>query len=174
MATTQPVLHFFKDTGLFPNSKLPAVLYPRVLTLPPVCKGRFIRKLFAGHYWTNAWDAGVFTYPHYHSTTHEVLGFYKGGTVIQLGGETGVKLTVAAGDVLVIPAGVAHCNLGAEYDVRCIGAYPDGRDYDILTGEPSERPAADRNIAAVPLPREDPVVGPGKGLPRIWAMRPVR
>ncbi|HEV2354246.1 MAG TPA: cupin [Puia sp.] len=156
------------DTGVFPNSKLPALLYARALTLPAVFKAKYIKRIFARHGWTNAWDAGVFTYHHYHSTTHEVLGFYKGMTILQLGGPDGVKLSVQSGDVLVIPAGVAHCNLGSERQVSCIGAYPDGRDYDILRGEPGDRPAADRRIAALPVPSEDPVTGVAGELVQLW------
>jgi uncharacterized protein YjlB len=80
-----------------------------------------------------------------------VPGVCKGETLLQLGGEQGV--------ILVIPAGVAQINLGEEKDVICVGGYPDGRDYDIKTGRKNERPRADKNIAAVPLPQTDPVFG---------------
>jgi len=45
--------------------------------------------------------------------------------------------------MLLIPAGVAHCNLGKKKDVICIGGYPGARDYDMKYGKPKERPAAD-------------------------------
>ena len=88
-----------------------------------------------------------------------MLGVCKGETLLQLGGEQGVILFVQKGDVLVIPAGVAHINLGEENDVICVGGYPGGRDYDIKRGRKNERPRADKNIAAVPLPQTDPVFG---------------
>jgi uncharacterized protein YjlB len=34
-------------------------------------------------------------------------------------------LTVKAGDVVVVPAGVAHCNQGQSSDLLIVGAYPD-------------------------------------------------
>ena len=37
-------------------------------------------------------------------------------------------------------------------DFSVIGAYPGGRNWDLLRGVPGERPQADRNIATVPLP----------------------
>jgi uncharacterized protein YjlB len=75
-----------------------------------------------------------------------VLGIYSGSTTIQLGGEHGQKLTIEKGDVLVIPAGVAHKNLGKENEVGVVGAYQEGREYDINYRKPSERPGMDKNI----------------------------
>ncbi|HXO96731.1 MAG TPA: hypothetical protein VN857_09120, partial [Chthoniobacterales bacterium] len=76
--------------------------------------------------------------------------------------------TVRAGDVIVIPAGVGHKNLGASDDFGVVGAYPGGRHWDLLTGKPGERPKADQNIAALPLPDNDPVYGPDGPLRKIW------
>jgi len=50
-----------------------------------------------------------------------------------------------AGGVIVIPAGVAHQNVGSSGDFGVVGAYPDGRDWDLLRGQPGERPQADKN-----------------------------
>jgi uncharacterized protein YjlB len=66
---------------------------------------------------------------------------------------------VHAGDVIVIPAGVAHQNLGANNDFGVVGAYPGGRQWDLLRGLPGERPKADQNIAALPIPEKDPIYG---------------
>jgi uncharacterized protein YjlB len=72
------------------------------------------------------------------------------------------------GDVLVIPAGVAHKNLDEENDVGVIGAYPDGRDYDMNYGKPAERPQTDENIARVPIPFTDPLQGKNGELTKRW------
>jgi len=126
--------------------------------------------IFERNGWTNSWDAGIFTYHHYHSVTHEVLGIYTGKARVQLGGDSGPVLELEKGDVLVIPAGVAHKNLDDENAVGVVGAYPDGRDYDMNYGKPDERPQADEHIANVPLPETDPVDGPGGELTRRWKM----
>ena len=144
------------DDGTFPNSPLP-LLFP----------AKHVTDLFESHNWSNSWDDGIFEYHHYHSITHEVLGIYSGETTVQLGGEHGEKIKIQKGDVLVIPAGVAHKNLGKENDIGCVGAYPDGRDYDMNYGKPGERPGTDHNIHHVPLPKTDPVYGEG-GLMHIW------
>lgn len=87
------------------------------------------------------------------------MGVYKGKTTLQLGGENGIKLDISRGDVLIIPAGVAHKNLGAEADVKCVGAYPNGVQFDMRYGKTEDRPAADLTIKNIPKPERDPVRG---------------
>ncbi|MGD8650012.1 MAG: hypothetical protein PVJ77_25990, partial [Desulfobacterales bacterium] len=78
-----------------------------------------------------------------------------------------------AGDVIIIPAGVAHKNLNQSLDFRCVGAYPAGQSPDMQYGKPSERPSADQNIRSVPLPETDPVFGKKGPLLEIWGKRPI-
>jgi uncharacterized protein YjlB len=130
--------------------------------------GTHVKNLFEGNGWSNSWDAGIFEYHHYHSISHEVLGIYSGKTIIQLGGDKGPVVPIEKGDVLVIPAGVAHKNLGGEDDVGVEGAYPGGMDYDLNYSKPGERPATDENICKVPFPATDPILGNDKGLTTIW------
>lgn len=162
----EPEQIFLEDNGTFPNSHLPVLFYKGVLTIPVLFPATSVRYLFEKNNWSNSWDSGIFEYHHYHSTTHEVLGIYSGGTVLRLGGDKGRKLRVEKGDVLIIPAGVAHKNLDGE-SVGVVGAYPDGGKYDMNYGKPPERPQTDRNIKEVPLPGTDPVFGLN-GLPVIW------
>lgn len=156
------------DDGVFPNNRLPVLLYKGALGIPLLFPATHVKNLFKKNGWSNSWDAGVLEYHHYHSITHEVLGIYSGETTLQLGGEGGVQVNIEKGDVLVIPAGVAHKNLGDENAVGVVGAYPDGRDYDMNYGKPGERPGTDEHIAKVPIPKSDPVMGKDKGLTTIW------
>jgi uncharacterized protein YjlB len=165
------VQHFLiKDDGRFPNSYLPVLLYKHALRLPAFFASDYVKKLFRSNNWDNAWKAGIYTYPHYHSITHEVLGVYKGKARLQLGGDNGVEVLVEKGDVLLIPAGVAHRNLDGEHAVKCVGAYPDGKDYDMKYGKPEERPQADKNIYAVGLPSKDPVYGSTGVMQEHWKL----
>jgi uncharacterized protein YjlB len=157
-----------QDDGIFPNSHLPALLYKGALDIPILFPGTHVRHLFERNDWSNSWDAGIFEYHHYHSISHEVLGFYRGQAKMQLGGPKGPKIFVEKGDVLVIPAGVTHKNLGPENSVGVIGAYPDGRHYDMNYGKPGERPGTDENIRNVLVPESDPVLGINGGLTKIW------
>lgn len=164
----KPQQYFVKEDGIFPNSSLPIIFYSKVLALPPLFPAVAIRRLFQKNDWANNWRQGIYTYHHYHSITHEVLGVCKGETLLLLGGEEGITLFIEEGDVLIIPAGVAHMNLGKEKDVICVGGYPNGQDYDMNYGKAGERPGTDENIAAVPLPQTDPVFSKKSGLLQIW------
>ena len=159
---------FVKDDGVFPNNPLPILFYRKVLDLPGLFPGLAVRRLFQKNDWSNNWKQGIYTYHHYHSITHEVLGVCKGETLLLLGGEQGITLYIEEGDVLVIPAGVAHMNLGKENDVICVGGYPNGKEYDMNYGKADERPAADENISSISLPQTDPVFGKNGDLLKIW------
>ncbi len=158
--------HYLTDDGVFPNNRLPVLHYRRVLSLPVLFPSAFVKKLFGKNQWTNAWKNGIYHYHHYHSLTHEVLGVYAGKATLLLGGEKGVHLTIEKGDVLLIPAGVAHKNMDPDSTVKCVGAYPDGRDYDMNYGQAGERPRTDETIRQVPLPSMDPVFG--KPIHKFW------
>ncbi len=152
----------------FPDITLPVLLYKGILDLPWFQPAKFIKKLFSKHHWINFWKDGVLTYHHFHSKTHEVLGFYGGETTLCIGGKDGEIIQVEKGDVLVIPAGIAHKNLGKQHQIKCVGAYPDGVEYDILTGKGSELSDAIQAIKNVPMPDEDPVLGTKGGITRLW------
>lgn len=160
-------LERFEDDGVFPNSRLPLLLYVEAVPRAEANPQR-MEALFSAGGWPPAWRASVFTYHHYHSTAHEALGVAQGWARLMLGGPGGREFEVRAGDVVVIPAGVAHRRLESGDGFMMVGAYPPGQDWDLLRGEPGERPAADRNIAAVPLPKTDPVGGPDGPLLRHW------
>jgi uncharacterized protein YjlB len=164
----QPKQLTFKDDGIFPNSVLPLLLYERALIIEANDPASFVEQRFAENNWTNSWRDGVYTFPHYHSTSHEVLGVYSGAATLRLGGKHGRNVEVRAGDVIVIPAGVAHQNIGAGDDFGVVGAYPDGREWDLLRGLPGERPKADHNIAALPTPENDAIYGAEGPLRRTW------
>jgi uncharacterized protein YjlB len=164
------IQHFIlKEEGRFPNNpNLPVLIYRNILQLPVFFPGYRVQCIFEKNNWKNAWKSGIFTYHHYHSNTHEVLGIIKGATRLQFGGEHGVIISVHKGDVVVIPAGVAHKNLQSEHDVRCVGAYPGGIKYDINTGKRGERPLTNINIEQVPIPLLDPVMGTHGPLHKFW------
>ena len=161
--------HHLKDDGVFPNnSTLPAIIYQQAIELPDDDPALTIEQVFKTNRWLNAWRNGIYDYHHYHSTAHEVLGVYQGQVTVQLGGPGGITATLKKGDMVIIPAGVAHKNLQASEDFKCVGAYPDGRDYDTKTGKDGERPEADENIRNVPLPVLDPIYGKDGPLISAW------
>jgi uncharacterized protein YjlB len=164
---TSPVVHRLKGTRKFPNSVLPALVYPGALAAGEGLASAF-EALFARNGWGNSWRNGLYKVHHYHSTAHEVLGVYRGEVRVCLGGEDGVRVTLRAGDVAVLPAGVAHKNESQSSDFAVVGAYPEGTSPDMQYGEEGERPRADQNIARVKLPASDPVKGKTGALTRLW------
>ena len=161
-ATAEVYSALLGPEGPFPNNpRVPLLVYRRVFrggrggSIDPA----EIETLFESNGWSDGWRNGIFAYHHYHSSSPEVLGCYSGRARVLLGGDSGVEAEFAAGDVIVIPPGVAHKNLGASGDFRCVGAYPDGLSPDLMLCRPEELAAARRRIAAVPLPRNDPVFG---------------
>jgi uncharacterized protein YjlB len=112
----------------------------------------------------------VFPYHHFHSDAHEVLGVAQGESRVQFGGPQGQVLTVRAGDVVVVPAGVGHCRQSQSDGLVIVGAYPANTAMrDLRRGNPAEHDDVVRNIAAVPLPPADPVAGDDGPLLRLWA-----
>ena len=162
-----PEMLHFTDDGKIPNSKFPLLLYHDTLPKGHAQPDRWYLKQFADNNWTNAWTNGIYGFHHYHSTSHEVLGIFSGSAVLHLGGEKGKKVEVVKGDIVVIPAGVGHKNIKSN-DLGVVGAYPGGRDWDLLRGEKGERPKADENIRALPIPRTDPFLGKKNGLTDVW------
>lgn len=164
----KPEKYYITDNGIFPGNDLPVLHYKKAFKIPLLFGGRKVKALFKSNDWTNAWKSGIYTYHHYHSNTHEVLAVLRGNTTLLLGGENGKQLALHKGDVVVIPAGVAHKNLGRENDVTCIGAYPGGASFDMNYGREGERPQADINISMVAVPAKGPVAGNADPLLHIW------
>jgi uncharacterized protein YjlB len=165
-AAAAPRSLVFADTGDFPNSRLPVLVYPGALPGGADLADRF-EALFAQNGWTGAWRNGLYRMHHYHSTAHEALGVFRGSVSVRLGGPAGTLLELRAGDALVIPAGVAHKNEQQSEDFSVLGAYPTGTGPDMSYGKPGERPESDRRIAALRMPERDPVAG-AHGLPKLW------
>ena len=161
------IKHFLQDDGTFPNNEnLPLIIYRGAIEIKNGASD--IEKVFHDNEWGNSWRNGIFSYHHYHSTAHEVLGIYQGTVKAQLGGPDGITAELEAGDVVLIPAGVAHKNLGSSTDFACVGAYPPGQDYAMNYGKIGERPSADKNIRKVPIPNNDPVEGKQGPLVKEW------
>lgn len=157
------------DDGTFPNNDLPALIYRGAIEIADDDSAAAFERMFAAHGWTDSWRNGIYDYHHYHSTAHEVLGIARGDVKVHLGGPHGRVFELSAGDVVVIPAGVSHKNIGSSDDLLVVGAYPRDTSADMCYGKPDERPAADQNIARVPLPEHDPVSGADGEL--LWRWR---
>jgi uncharacterized protein YjlB len=152
-------IHFTDDGAIPNNPKLPLLVYAGAVEVSGADPAVAFETLFARHGWSGGWRDGIYPFPHYHSTAHEVLGIARGRAKVRFGGDRGRVLEVRAGDVVVIPAGVGHQNLGSSGDLLVVGAYPGGADFDLCRGKTDERPRVLDNIRQVALPPADPVYG---------------
>jgi uncharacterized protein YjlB len=163
---SKPETFRFEDDGAIPNSSLPVLVYRGVAEARDA--GR-CETLFAGNGWLGAWRDGIFSFHHFHSTAHEVLGIVAGSASVVLGGPSvGRPFDVSAGDVLVLPAGTGHFNAGSR-GLLVVGAYPNGMRWDIRRGDPAEHDEVVANIRSVPLPDADPVRGADGPLVGLWS-----
>jgi uncharacterized protein YjlB len=169
--TNPRILNFvLKRNKNFPNSHLPVLIYRKVVDLPSQKNKAavIVQKIFAANGWKNSWRNGIYSFHHYHSITHECMAVSSGSAIVQLGGPEGKKIKLKQGDVLILPAGVAHKCLRFSENFLCVGAYPQGKDYDINIGTKSELAYAARHIKKCPVPAKDPVFGTKGFLRTYW------
>jgi uncharacterized protein YjlB len=158
-----------EDDGAIPNNaELPLLVYRQAVALPRQEAAAVFEALFTANGWPAAWRNGIHPFHHYHSTAHEALGVFSGRATACFGGEHGVRMTVSAGDVIIIPAGVGHKGLDASPDLGIVGAYPAGTGPDLCRGLEEERPACLRAIARVAVPDRDPLYGDRGPLREHW------
>ena len=156
-----------KANGGIPNNPtLPVLIYPAALDVTGSDPASLFERTFASNGWPPQWRYGVFTYHHYHTRGHEVLGVYAGHARLMLGGPNGHVVEVEAGDVLLLPAGTGHCNLGSSDDFMVVGAYPPGQEGDINRNPATS--AQIEQIAQLPFPHTDPVLGDKGGVVEHW------
>ncbi len=161
MTNKAPETYRSGPAGMLPNSRLPLLIHRGGV---PGGGEEAVRERFRGNRWLNNWRyPGIYTYPHFHSTTHECLGVATGWMELELfGRDSGTRVRVEAGDVVVMPAGVSHSMTGNSDDVMVAGGYPDGRDWDNIQEEfltEETRRAAAKRIMMLPIPDQDPVTG---------------
>ncbi|WAO85836.1 Cupin type-1 domain-containing protein [Fusarium falciforme] len=179
--SANPETHFVKPTTHCPNNVFPVLVYRGVLPEPH--DEASTTKLLESHGWTKKGTWGTITAKHFHPNTHECYGVFQGESELIFGAgvgddaSTGVKCHVKAGDVVVVPAGVAHASVDKEdrtkdksEKYRYIGVYPDGSPK--WRNEYGKAPLEGRElldeIGGVPFPSQDPVTGPEGALLKIW------
>jgi uncharacterized protein YjlB len=163
------IAHLLPPARLLPNNPHCALLvYPGAVKLGGADPASLFEALFAANLWTHSWRNGIFPFHHYHSSAHEVLGIYSGEASVQFGGADGVSLDVQPGDVVVVPAGVGHKKLSSKGMLGIVGAYADGQHADLCVPDSTDVRSASDNVARVPRPQNDPVLGADGPLLKHW------
>jgi uncharacterized protein YjlB len=108
-----------------------------------------------------AWRYTMYSETHFHSTTHEVLVIASGKAKCCFGGEENpgrLELQLEIGDVVIVPAGVAHRLLEDYGQFQMIGSYPKGKDWDMCYGRFDEKEKV-KSIKDLAWFERDPVYG---------------
>ncbi|KKY38386.1 putative fad-dependent pyridine nucleotide-disulfide oxidoreductase [Diaporthe ampelina] len=192
-------------TSKIPNSPFPLLHYPRFFPSPASRAPAAVHDALAANGWRVQW---IFRYgptqqSHYHSAAHECMAVLSGEATIRFGvaddepaagdgggadgsssSSTGIEVHARAGDVFVLPAGLAHKTFsphpsdstfklltpgdghhalgaglaGVELSgFTMIGAYPAGAKWDSAVG--GEHEGRYQEVWSVPRPERDPVLG---------------
>lgn len=216
LAMVHTATYNLRPTVLIPNSRYPLIHYRGILAPSSRSIATRFYDLLSKNQWQPQW---IFHYgetqrSHYHSFAHECMVVLTGRATIRFGvGDTvedmientyetgkeegGIELEAQAGDVFIIPAGVAHKTFapqqdagftlltpgdghGLPSDIRnnldgielsgftMMGSYPaEGGGWNFAVG--GEGAAAYADVWAIPPPKLDPILGDSEeGLRALW------
>lgn len=104
----------------------------------------------------------MFSQSHFHSTAHEVLCVAQGKARLCFGGEDNpqrVEPVVETGDVMIVPAGVAHRLLeDIDGGFSMVGSYAKGKSWDMCYGKDGEEEKV-KGIETLGWFERDPIYG---------------
>lgn len=143
------------------NEKLKLLIYREVLKETTT---ESVRQLLSKNDWKKIWVNGIYSFSHFHSNTHEVLVICEGQAQVEFGNQQIVE--VHAGDVIIIPAGIAHKNLKSSRDFLVVGGYPFDIDYDMCKKNDEKKQVM---INSVEIPKSDPIFGKNGSLFDYWS-----
>ncbi|GAB1731646.1 hypothetical protein NU195Hw_g4132t1 [Hortaea werneckii] len=161
----QVLTHQIPSYNLTPNTTLhnkPLLIY-RSAFPPPLTNASLIEShLTSVGVVTPQWRYTMYSTSHFHSTSHEVLGIANGRARLCFGHEENegrVVEEVRKGDVVVVPAGVAHRLMeDLEGGFSMVGSYPKGCNWDMCYGQAGEEAKIEK-IKDLPWFTRDPVYG---------------
>jgi uncharacterized protein YjlB len=165
----RPITLLLEGDGSVPNNpRLPVLHFAGAFAPGEGDLAVRFEQVFSANGWPAAWRNGIFDHHHFHSTAHEALGIYAGTVTVRLGGECGRDVVLAPGDVVVLPAGVAHRRIACVGRLGVVGAYPQGQSPDLCQPDPRRYAARAAAVARVPMPIADPLCGAAGPMMSHW------
>lgn len=154
----------------FPNNSLPILYYKKGLqdALGESFTAQEVLELFESNGYTNGWSNGILDEHHFHTNTHEVLACVEDEAMVQLGGADGDVFPFRKGDVLLLPAGVAHKKVDGELNFQVVGAYPEGLSPDMQKENVDDYEELRNRVENVETPKTDPLTGSPGGVDEYW------
>lgn len=159
--------HQIPAHNLIPNTTLqqkPLLIYRSAFPSPSTTASQIESHLQHIGIVTPQWRYTMYSTSHFHSSTHEVLCISRGAARLCFGHEENpgrVEVVVERGDVLVVPAGVAHRlveEVGGK-GFEMVGSYPKGaKAWDMCYGRPGEE-GVEEMIKGLKWFGSDPIYG---------------
>lgn len=156
--------HQIPAHNLVPNTSIqhkPLMIYHSAFQ-PPVSASNIESHLSSIGAVAPQWRYTMYSTSHFHSTSHEVLGIASGKAKLCFGHEDNekrIETVVEKGDVIVVPAGVAHRLLeDIEGGFEMVGCYPKGLNWDMCYGKKGEESKVE-SIKKLPWFEKDPMYG---------------
>lgn len=157
--------HHIPAHGLIPNTSIqnkPLLIYQNAFSSPSISASQIESHLSSIGVVKPQWRYTMYSASHFHSTSHELLGISNGEARICFGHEDNPKKVeeiLRKGDVVIIPAGVAHRlleDLTGEFEM--VGAYPVGCSWDMCYGKSGEEQKIEK-IRSLSWFNKDPLYG---------------
>lgn len=157
--------HHIPAHGLIPNTSIqnkPLLIYQNAFSSPSISASQIESHLSSIGVVKPQWRYTMYSASHFHSTSHELLGISNGEARICFGHEDNPKKVeeiLRKGDVVIIPAGVAHRlleDLTGEFEM--VGAYPVGCSWDMCYGKTGEEQKIEK-IRSLSWFNKDPLYG---------------
>ena len=156
--------HLIPAHGLIPNTSIqnkPMMIYHAAFNSKPPASAIEEHLSSIGAVQPQ-WRYTMYSTSHFHSTSHEVLGIASGEARLCFGHERNpkrVEEVVKAGDVVVLPAGVAHRLLeDLAGGFQMVGSYPKGCNWDMCYGNKGEEEKIE-SIKELRWFQKDPIYG---------------
>lgn len=103
----------------------------------------------------------MYSQSHFHSTSHEVLCVVAGAAKCCFGHEDNpdrIEPVLSKGDVVIVPAGVAHRLLEDQDGFQMVGSYPVDHNWDMCYGKKGEEEKVN-GISKLDWFKRDPIFG---------------